>query len=59
MTVIIIGWHYMVVNTENPILLLPEIMPSPEAADPLPTTDLRSSSLNLKILISSARNFLS
>lgn len=50
---------YIVIKIEDPFLLLPEIMPSTEIADPFPPTDLRSSSLNLRILISTVRNFLS
>lgn len=57
--VIIIGWDHIIVKNEKPFLLLPEITLSTEVADPFPTTGLRSSSLNLRILISSGRNFLS
>lgn len=55
---IIIGQDHIVVKNEKPFLLLPEITLSTEVADPFPTSDLRSSSLNLWILITTVRNFL-
>lgn len=57
--IIIIGWDHVVLKIEKHSLLLPEKMPSTEVADPFPTTDLRSSTLNLRILISTVGNFLS